>query len=43
MITEEDMPKAIQESSKIMKPGRAYKKTLQFFTNIHVDRWDILR
>ena len=25
MITEEDMPEALQESSKIMKTGRAYK------------------
>ena len=25
MITEHDMPEALQESSKIMKTGRAYK------------------
>jgi hypothetical protein len=25
MITEQDMPEALQESSKIMKAGRAYK------------------
>ena len=29
MIAEQDMPEALQESSKIMKTGRAYK-------NIHV-------
>ena len=30
MITEQDMPEALQESSKIMKTGRAYK-------NIHAN------
>ena len=30
MVTEQDMPEALQESSKIMKTGRAYKNIHAF-------------
>ena len=43
MITEQDMPEALHESSKIMKTGRAYIRiSMQFLTIIHADGWAIL-
>ncbi len=35
IIKEQDMPEALQESSEIMKAGRAYKNiSMQFLTNM---------